>query len=242
MTRPLDDREALIAALAEEARSGAREEPEPEELLDYLAGRLSPEDEQRLDRHLLTSPDTARALLDLADFEAAEAEAGARPPDVAVHAGWRDLERRLPAARPWPHRLPAVLLPGIAAALLVTTVGFGSRVWKLEGELRRPIPNVASHELSSASRAGREQAFPVQAGEPLLLVLDPRASCAGYEAQVEGPGPGNPRTVSLKEDEEGYLTLMLQRPEPGPYRLRLSGCEPRRELGEHRFRITHDDG
>lgn len=243
MTRPpLDDRTALIVALAEEARSGAGEMPESEELLDYLGGRLSPEDEERLGRQLLASPEAARALLDLAEFEAAGAAAGSHLPDVAVHAGWRDLERRLPAAKPWPRRLSAVLLPGIAAALLVATVGLGSRVWKLEGERRRPVPNLETLELT-LSRAGGEEAIGIPAGAPLLLLLDPRESCPGYEAKVEGPESGDLQTIpSLKEDEEGYLTPMLQRPEAGPYRLRLYGCEPRRELEEHRFRITHDGG
>lgn len=236
------DREALIAALSAEARSAGGEPPEPEELLAYLEGRLSPKDEERLDRHLMASPEATRALLDVANFEAAGAAAGSLPPDVAVHAGWRDLEKRLPDARPRPPRLP-VLLPGIAAAWLVTAVGLGSWVWKLQGELHRPIANAPTLELLPSSRAGEEETIGIPAGAPLLLVLDPGESCPGYEAEVEGPGPGDLQTLpGLKTDKEGYLTLMLQRPEPGPYRLRLYGCEPRRELEEHRFRITHDDG
>lgn len=234
------DREALIAALSEEARSAGGEPPEPEELLAYLEGRLSPEDEQRLDRQLVASPDAARALLDLADFEAAETEAGSRPPDVAVHAGWRDLERRLPVVQPWPRRLSAALLPGIAAALLVATVGLGSWVGKLQSELHRPVPNLETLDLT-LSRADEGETIGIPAGAPLRLLLESPESCAGYEAEVEGPEPGNPWTIPLKEDEEGYLTLMLQRLEPGPYRLRLYGCEPRRELEEHRFRIEVDN-
>ena len=241
MPPPSTDREALIAALAEEARNAGGEPPEPEELLAYLEGRLSPEEEQRLDRHLVASPDAARALLDLADFEAAEAAAGSQPADVAVHAGWRDFERNLRGASPRPRRW-SWLLPGIAAAWLVTAVGLGSWVSKLQGELRRPIANAPTLELLPSSRAGEEETIGIPAGAPLLLVLDPGESCPGYEAEVEGPGPGDLQTIpGLKTDKGGYLTLMLQRPEPGPYRLRLYGCEPRRELEEHRFRIEVDD-
>jgi hypothetical protein len=239
MPPPSADREALIAALSEEARSAGGEPPEPEELLAYLTGRLSPEDEERLGRQLVASPEAARALLDVADFEAAGAAAGVHPPDVAVHAGWRDFEKRLPDARPRPRRLWA-LLPGIAAAWLVTTVGLGSWVWMLQGELRRPIPNVESRDLAS-TRAGEEETVRILAGAPLRLVLEPRESCPGYEAEVEGPGGRQP-VSDFEVGEDETLTLMLLRPEPGSYRLLLYGCEPRHEVGEYRFRITHKDG
>jgi len=75
MTRPSKDRdrEALIAALAEQARSTGTDgpEPEPEKLLDFLAGRLDPEEEERLSRYLMANPKASRALVDLADLEAA---------------------------------------------------------------------------------------------------------------------------------------------------------------------------
>ena len=147
MTRPPTDREALIAALAEEARSGAPSaEPEPEELLDYLAGRLSPEDEERLGRQLAASPEAARALLDLEDLEAAGAAAGTRPAELAARAGWRDLRERLPVSVPWFRRLPP-LLSSIAAVLLVTTVGLGIRDMRLQEELSQPVANVGRLEL-----------------------------------------------------------------------------------------------
>src|SRR3954449_10673258 len=120
MTRPPTDREALIAALAEEARSGVTGEPEPEELLEFLAGRLPPEDERRVERQLAASPEAARALLDLQDLEAAGAAAGTQPTDLAVRAGWRDLQGRLPAAVPWYRRLPPVVSPIAASRVFFT--------------------------------------------------------------------------------------------------------------------------
>src|SRR3954451_4944549 len=120
MTRPPTDREALIAALAEEARNGAAGEPEPEELLEFLAGRLSPEDEGRVERQLAASPEAARALLDLQDLEADGDAAGTQATDLAVRGGGGDLQGRLPSAVPWHRRLPPVLST-IAATLLLST-------------------------------------------------------------------------------------------------------------------------
>jgi hypothetical protein len=244
MTRPPTDREALIAALAEEARSGApsaETEPEPEELLDYLAGRLSPADEERLGRQLAASPEAARALLDLEDLEATGAAAGTRPAELAARAGWRDLQGRLPAPVPWFRRLPPVL-SSIAAALLVTTVGLGVWDMKLQEQLRQPIANVKSLDLVSGSRAAGEPVAHLAAGEPLRLVLAPAEQCPNYAAEVTGPGAGDHRTVGpLKPDARGILTLLWPG-EPGIYSLRLFGCEPRRELEDRRFRIVADAG
>jgi hypothetical protein len=243
MPPPRTDAEALIAALAEHARSAAGETPdrEPEELVDYLAGRLTPEDEERLGRQLAASPEATRALLDLADLEAAGAAAGEGPADLAARAGWRDLESRLPAAAPRPRR-PPVWLSAIAASLLVTTLGLGSWVVRLQGEGARPVANVMSLELPSGSRAGREPAVALSPGAPFRLVLDPAERCPAYTAEIEGPGERDRQTVEgLKPDERGRLALLLPG-KPGSYRLRLAGCEPRRELEEHPFRITVHGG
>jgi hypothetical protein len=243
MPPPATDREALIAALAAQARSDAPAGPdlEPAELLDYLAGRLPPEEAERIERLLVASPTTARALLDLAELEAAGAGAGERPADIAALAGRRDFERRLPSAAPRPHRLPA-LLSGIAASLPVATLGLGSWGWRLQGELDRPIANLRSLELPSGSRAGTERVVELAPGAPLRLVLAPAERCPGYAAELKGPGSGDRRTIErLERDEQGRLVL-LWRLEPGTYGLRLMGCEPRRELEVHRFRVTVEGG
>lgn len=235
MTRPPTDREALIAALAEKAGGSAAETPpEPEQLLDYLAGRLDPEEEERVSQQLLASSEASAALLDLADLEAAGAEAGERPAELAAVAGWRDLERRLPAA---PSRFQKfqTLLPSIAAAvLLVTTVGLGLDRSRLQNELSRPVVNLASLALV-IGRAGLEPVAEIPFGDPLRLVMAPAARCTAYQAKING----RPIEEELKRDDLGNLSLLLQRTEPGAYELRLSGCG--RELERYPFRITADD-
>ncbi|HEY4594940.1 MAG TPA: hypothetical protein VIJ02_00960, partial [Thermoanaerobaculia bacterium] len=170
MTRPPTDREALIAALAEEARSGVTGEPEPEELLEFLAGRLPPEDERRVERQLAASPEAARALLDLQDLEAAGAAAGTQPTDLAVRAGWRDLQGRLPAAVSWHRRLPPVLST-IAATLLLSTVGLGGYWTGLRVGSLQPKANVKNLELLADSRAANEETVALPADASLRLVL-----------------------------------------------------------------------
>ncbi|HEY0513103.1 MAG TPA: hypothetical protein VGH73_14435 [Thermoanaerobaculia bacterium] len=237
MTRPLTDPEALIAALAEEARRAAPPgEPTPEELLDYLAGRLPPEDEERLGRQLAASPEAARALLDLADLEAAGAAAGEGPSELATRAGWRDLQTRLPAAAPWVRRLPP-LLSSLAAALLIATLGIRAGV---ERGLRQPIANVKNGELASDSRAAAEETFALAPGSSLRLVLNARERCPRYQADIEGPSPGDHNTVSGLEWDQGNVTLLLRDAAPGKYRLRLSGCEPRKPQ-EFSWRIVRPD-
>jgi hypothetical protein len=239
MNRPMTDSETLIAALAEEARSAApSEDPEPEVLLDYLAGRLSPEEEERLGRQLAASPEAARALLDLADFAAAGAAAGDHPPELAVMAGWRDLRSRLPDATSRPSRPPR-WLEAVAASLLLSTLGLGSWAWRLQVERSRPVASV-SLELASRPRAGGEPAVALSPGAPLRLVLDPAERCSTYTVKIAGSEGGAAQTLDRqKVDELGNLALLVWLG-PGSYRLRLSGCEPRRELEKYPFRITAD--
>jgi hypothetical protein len=232
MSRPPTDREALIAALAEQARGTAGGEPEPEELLDYLAGRLAPADEQRV------SPEATRALLDLADFEAAGQAAGTQPSELAVRAGWRDLRGRLPERAPWTRRLPA-LLSSVAAALLVISLGLVFWVVKLQGELSRPVANVLSLTLQSDSRAVEEEKVVVAPGQPLRLVLRPAEDCPKYRAELAGPDRDLWNLLGLTKDANGNLTPLLPRPQPGVYRLRLFGCGAGHELEERRFRVVH---
>ena len=236
-TRPPTDAEALIAALAKEARSAApsgKLEPDPEELLDYLAGRLSPADEERVGRQLVASSEAAGALLDLADFEAAGAAAGQAPGDQTAHAGWRDLQRRLPASAgvSWFRRQPP-LLSGIAATLLVSTLSLGVSVVMLLKERGRPVANVPTLELDAGSRAADELALELPAGGLLRLVVVPAEHCLIYNALIQGPERRDP-IKGLEVDERGNLTVVVP-VEPGAYGMRLQGCG--RELGEYRFRI-----
>ncbi len=148
------DEEALaaeLAAVAREAAGAAGAEPGAgpgsDELLDYLEDRLSPEAEAALRRRLVASPEATRRLLDLADLTDARAEAEAadedRPADLAVHAAWRDFERRR-GGRPAARRRAPAWLSALAAALLVVLVGLGGWVWRLESRDGGTVANLRS--------------------------------------------------------------------------------------------------
>lgn len=246
------DVEALTAVLAERAREGAGPDPEPEELLDYLEGRLSPEDEAEMQRRLVASPAATRMLLDLADLVEAgeeatpesgeEGGAGEAPVDLAVHAGWRDFERRLPgregsaAARPGRTNRGLVAL---AAVLLVAVLALGTWVWRLkhatdEGLL---VANLATVELLEGARSDRVPSVEVEPGEPFRVALYPSETCPSYRAEIVAPDAGAPRRVpGLERDDLGLLTFLFQG-EYGRYTLRVFGCEPERQLSTYVFEI-----
>lgn len=241
---PPTDREALAALLAEQARSDASPaaaEPEPEELLDYLAGRLPPAEAQRIERLLVANPEAARALLDLAELEAAGTAAEDRPAELAALAGWRDLQSRLPGARSSPRRLPPWLSTIAASFLLVAVGGLGWKVRSQERELSRPIVNPVNAELHAKTRASLGKSYELAPGAPFRVVLVLGAErCPLYTAELKVPGAGGAQTIEgLRRDEQGRIALTWPRGlEPGSYDLRLLGCEPRRELQENRFRIV----
>lgn len=251
--RSTPDVEALTAVLAERARESAGVEPEPEELLDYLEGRLSPEAEAEMQRRLVASPAATRMLLDLADLveaggeaerkAAEEGENGAAPADLAVHAGWRDFQRRLPAGKAVPrrsHRLNRGLA-ALAATLFVAVLALGAWVWRLEhaggtgdGLL---MANLQTLELTEGTRSDRVPAVAVEPGKPFRIALFPSEPCASYRAEIAGPAAGALRHLpGLERDDLGLLTFLYQG-EYGRYDLRIFGCEPERQLSTYVFEI-----
>lgn len=247
--RPMNDLEALTEVLAERSREHAGPDPDPEELLDYLEGRLSADEDEAMRGRLVASPSASRRLLDLADLTEAGAAAEAvdpeAPADLAVHAGWRDLQRRLPKRQTGSDRRegghpPHGGLVALVATLAVAVLALGTWVWRLEsasgagGEAL--VANLKSLELFEPVRSGDVPAVEVAPGEPFRIALYPPERCPSYQAEIVGPRAGQRRTVTgLKPDELGLLVFLFGG-EPGGYSLRLSGCE--RELSTYDFEIS----
>ncbi len=265
-SQPKTDPEALIAALAEDARRRAAEagagsprqpgaaepeaaeaaanrwpEPDPEQLLDYLEGRLPAEEAARLERRLVADPAAARSLADLAALAGAAPPAAEAPADLAMRAGWRDFEKRLGGERrrgagrgPW--------LPAFAAAATLAAALLGYRVVTLQQTLSRPIGIAATLSLGETRSAAAEEPLELAPGEAAQLAIEAERRCDAYRVEIEGPGAGDRLAV-----EEGLgwtdpgLVRVLWRAEPGEYRLVLSGSgceggEPLRQ--EHAFRVV----
>jgi hypothetical protein len=254
MTTPPNDTDALRDVLAELAGGEAGDDPTPEELVDYLAGRLPPDEEERLQRRLVASPAAARMLVDLQELAEAEPTAGGgAPADLPVRAGWRDLRRRLAGAAP-PFRRLNRALAAAAAALALVAAGLGGWAWTLQQELRlasqqaalqQPVANLVSLELDASRRSAVEPEVPLEPGAPLELVIAVPAGaddCAPFRAEVAKPSGGEWEIDGLVPSDLGPLTLLLPPTEPGRDTVRLSGCEPRRRFPEDGFRVVAGTG
>lgn len=255
--RPATDVEELTSVLAERARESAGPDPEVGEILDYLEGRLSPEAAEAMERRLVASPSASRKLLDLADLTQAGADAeGAtseEPADLAIHAGWRDLQERLPADVA-PSRRPARTatageppsrvnrtLAALAATLFVAVLALGAWVWDLRrdpsGKDGLLVANLQTLELFEVVRSERAPAVAVEPGEPFRVALHPEERCASYRAEIVGPGGSRHVAPGLEPDELGRLDFLFLGG-PGGYTLRLLGCEPEREISTYGFEIV----
>jgi hypothetical protein len=244
MNRP--DARALIEALAQRAQAdavAAADRPPAEELLDYLRDDLDGEERRRVERRLVADPAAARALLDLAELEAAAAAADeSHLADPETRGAWRDFEARLPRAGQAPRRgwFPGWLNAAAAALLLVAALGLGARVLVLERALRTPSAPVVV-EVQSAARGGDETRFTVAPGATLALLVDPGAPCADPVVELGDPG-GEWTRLAPRLGGDGLITLLVPRAAAGRYTLRVEGCEPRRNLVDTAFTVVTAGG
>lgn len=271
MTESNDLHRALAAALTLRAEGADQDQgrssglPEPEELLEYLKGRLSPEREDELQERIAADPEASRRLLDLqALLQAGDYADGRGAADLAAAAGWRELQGRLargslPGGQevPLAARPPAVTpgspapgpaaasaarslwaqpwLQGLAAALLITALGLAIL---LPRQAKAPfaVANLQTLELRTEERSAEAvQEVTVAAGEPVRLVLSPEEVCPAYRLVIEGPG-SPPPVEGLVRQPGGWLDALLPLP-AGAYTAILHCSEPERELERHRFRI-----
>ncbi|HEX6899122.1 MAG TPA: zf-HC2 domain-containing protein [Thermoanaerobaculia bacterium] len=224
-----------------------------DEIASYHAGTLPPDEEARVQDHLLECSECTELLLGLDELTLEDDDPA---PSEEVRAAWEDLRSRLPAAAapplpaplpyPRPRRQPA-WLPALAAGLAAAVVGLG--VWNvsLQGkmdELSRPDVNSQFVELSSSTFRGEGTAdAPVLKPQGRLVTLalrpDNPRGFADYEVELAGAdGTVIWSGKGLRRQESGYFFLTLPRRllERGD-RLRLWGIEEgRREpLGEHKY-------
>ncbi len=225
-----------------------------DEIAAYHAGTLPPEEEARVQDHLLECSECTDLLLGLDELTL---EGDEPAPPEEVRAAWEELRSRLPAAAPAPpaplsyprRRQQPVWLPALAAGLAAAVVGLG--VWSVSllnrmDELSRPEVNQQIVELSPSPLRGGgtadEPALKLD-GRTVTLVLhsDGQRRFADYEVEMAGAdGTVIWKENGLRRQEPGHFTLNLPRRllESGS-RLRLWGVEEgRREpLGEYKYNL-----
>ena len=220
--------------------------PEPELLAAYDSGELAPEQESRVQEHLVWCRECTALLLGL---EALSRPQGTDPPGAVAEEDWRSIQARLlapRAARPArrsgrrersPSRLRQGPLLAIAASLLMACLGLSGWVAHLrravEG-LSEPRINVVVRDLylADSPRGPDEAGFnQVPAGEePLTLILNSSLAreYAEYLLTIEVPeGAELWRRQGLRPSRWNTFTLVLPGGflPAGEYRLRLFGLD-----------------
>ena len=250
----------LIAALrASKPEGGSGEHPAPEALAAYFESRLSSDDEERVQLHLVACRDCSALVLELEELASSTP---ASPPDLASAAAWREQRRRLFGSDSGTGAREARSRGGwarggwaVAAALALVTVGLGLWSASLRGtisELRAPQvdPPIANLEpVGSIREADREPTVTVAPGAThwlLILNLIDDTSRRSYRLEIIGADDAVvARLDGLVQSPEGGFRLLLPRAyvPPGAYRARLSGDGSAGEDGiseriaDYRFRI-----
>jgi hypothetical protein len=250
MAMPGDNqwRRALREAMAERAMRQRR--PNPDELIAYVEGRLSPGEREEIEEAAALHPDVARALAELASFPDVEPPPGVEAPsDEEVTASWRRFRPRLeelrgsrPAGEAEPRiaRPPAAIQPprrrferawAQAAALFffLTTAGLLMYVLADRTGAPEPVVNLAVAELSPVgegvrrSGGGEAVSLPPEADRlVLVLALADAREYPAYRLLLEGV-----------DGETSWTTDALRRFPDGTFRVLL----PRHLLTSGRYRI-----
>lgn len=234
---PGDDqwRRSLREAMAERAMRHRR--PEPEELIDYVEGRLSPARREEIEEATALDPELARELAELAVFPDVEPTADmAAPSEAEVTASWQRFRPRLEELRrrgtvapprlvpePIPSRRPTArwtLAHAAALFFFLTTAALLVAVVRGSGRPPQPVANVAVAELSPvgeevrrAAGGGERIALPREAERlVLVLALADAGEHRAYNLTLR-TAAGEPlwSTDELRRFDDGTFRLLLPR-------------------------------
>lgn len=254
------DRDEVFDFLAEERRDrrDPEEHPSPETLTAYQANELSPEEDERIQDHLVQCRHCTEMLLELEEFlQPAEAEPASEP--EAPHR-LQEPPLALTDTAYTAYRSPLMLpLAASVIGVLILLVGYSSwwglhqkqvaelkklEVTKLQhqvAELQQPV--VSPPSLLLRSVRGEEGALAVPAGRAVWLTFDTPVpdDYSEYRAQIMDEEGKVRWAGALSKDKEGKLPLLLINGylEPGEYVVRLIGAhkEGLDLLQENRIRV-----
>jgi hypothetical protein len=240
-----------VDGLLAEARRDLGFHLQADELVAYHAGRLSGEEEQRVQDHLVACRVCADLLLDLEGL--ADANFGAGSLSAADQADlWRHVQAEIgkeelapvvPLRRPTSFAASPRWLQALAASLLVAAVGLSLWVASLRstlGELSQPQLNTPFLDLYQPPRS---EGTPLHVVPPearvFTLSFSPPEAEARYGLEIARAGGGTVwRGGSLAPDSSGSLTLTLSRRilERGDFRVRLLDAKGER-IEEYALRV-----
>lgn len=233
---PGDDqwRRSLREAMAERAMRHRR--PEPEELIDYVEGRLSPARREEIEEAAALDPELARELAELAVFPDVEPTADmAAPSEAEVTASWQRFRPRLeelrrrgavapPRAAPpesLPPRRPTARWTLAHAATLfffLTTAALLVAVVRGSSRPPQPLANVAVAELSPVGEEVRRAAG---GGERIALPRKTERLVLVLSLTDAGEHPAYRLTLRTAAGEPLWSTDELRRFDDGTFRLLL---------------------
>jgi len=236
----------LVVALREslgESGSPAGSHPAPEELADYLEGRLSAGAEEEIGSHLLDCEDCSALLLELDGLKRETPETVVA--DFETAAAWRHQRARLfgDASTSW------FGVRALAASLALVSLGLGVWIVALERRLERlrapqlevPIANL--EPLGSMRDPGSltSVAIPADAIRWVLilnLIEDSEAQVYRLE-MTDSEGRRVTAQDGLRKSPTGGFRLSLPRDfvPPGVYRIRLADGRDDRTIEEYSLRI-----
>lgn len=236
-------KEAVNGLLAE-GRRGLRSHLEPDELVAYHAGRLSGEEESRVQDHLVACRECADLLLDLEGL--ADANFGAGSLAAADQAGlWGTVQAEIrkeeappalsapvtPLQRPPRKGGSPRWLQALAASLLVAAMGLSAWVASLhrrvadlsQPQLNTPLVDLYEDTSRSEGEAPAPHTVPPEA-RFFMLTLNPPVGEPRCGVEITRADGGTVwRQEGIEPDLSGSLSLTLSRRAlgPGDFRVRL---------------------
>lgn len=224
--------------------------PDPVVLLDYHEGKLSADEADRVQEHLVHCPECSQVILDFADFPRLEPRTEAhRLTPAEVERQRRDLEARIEReSRPaWQRH--EVLLP-LAATFLVAAAGlavWGARLQVRIAELDGPRGDVyivgqVAPEGALVRGSDVRRVPPWAGGVQFYLPLSPaEPEYPAYEVDVvSGSGRRVVTGLGVERTPEGGFGLQLPRGRlpDGRYRFELYGIRDGTRTGLETYSVA----
>ena len=237
--------QAINQSLMAEDRGRLGEPPTPEQMLRYMRGELSAEEETQVRERLLCHPELVRALMVSFPTEGAEPGDADYLSDEEFAKHWSSLQQRMrrPRVVPFWQAFGAV-----AAALAIV---FGVLFWRAQSQLNeeRLRPRIAWDQqvlLPDGQRGPSETAATLTArGQSFLLVVPlVKSTFDDYKLEIVGDGDSQ-RTLwsspAMPRDDNEAFDILVPREflKPGRTQIILYGVSGARQerLASYSLRV-----